>query len=225
MKNIVDVTTTLLIEQAMRGEFLAAGRLMSPAEVAAATWADRAMPDSMKQGWFLCGNLHPRMFALAKKTGVEAHWSKSRVGPSGCAYLLFVQCVEDWQHRFVLPLVGEEMRRYIADLGNQPLRMSLANGNLSNALVESCGARGQPVVPSNVVVTDLPKDLPGLGIEIQRVTASLLHPAALAGPGPGLAQHVCVTLVVSNELLAIPDAAQEKMQDVFRTKSVKRFAK
>jgi hypothetical protein len=215
MKNIFDLATALLLEQATRGEFLAAGRLMSPSQVAAATRADRQLPEHMKHGWFLCGNLHPRMFALAEKSGVHEHWSKCRVAPSGRTYLLLAQRVDDWQHRFVLPLVGEQMRRYLADLDCQPLRMSLANGNMGKTLVESCDALGQDVVPGDAVVTDLPKNLPGLGLEIQLMTALLLHPAALAGPGPTASPRVCVSLVMSDELFDILDAALEQYSGSF----------
>ena len=203
MKDIFDLGTVLLLQRAMQGQYLSAGRLMTPPEVAAATREKAGVPDDMRADWLLRGYLHPGMFALSEKTGLNNCWAQSRRAPSGHSYLIFLQRTGDWEHRFLLPLLGEQMRQYVRDLTTQPMVMSLADGNAGRALMYECGGQGQSVLPCDLEVTNLPKDLQGVSVELQRMTASLLHPAAVAGPpGSEPARNACVTLVMSGELLA-----------------------
>lgn len=211
MKANFDLGTVLLLQQAMQGQYLSAGRLMSPAEVVAATREKGGVPDARMNDWCLSGSLHPGMFALAEKTGLDKYWAQSRHAPSGCSYLLLMQRAGHWEHRFLLPLVGAQIRQCIRDLNTQPLLMSLADGNAGRALIYACGGQGRPMLPGDLVVTDLPKDLPGLSVEIQQMIASLLHPMTAAGP-PGCepARHACVTLVMSGELMAVLESFFER---------------
>ena len=212
MKDLFDLSTALLLQQAIRGQYLGAGRLMSPPEVAAATREERVMPDAIKADWFLCGNLHPAMFKLSEK-GLDKYWSQSHRMASGFGYLLFLQRAGVWEHRFLLPLFGEQMRQYIKSLATQPLRMSLAEGDFARTLIFECGGQGQSVLPSGLVVEDFPKNLPRLSVEIQRTIALLLNPAAVAAPpGSAIAEKVCVTLVMSGELLAVLESTFDALK-------------
>ena len=135
MKAIFDLGTVLLLQQAMQGHYLSAGRLISPAEVAAAAQEKGGVPHAMTSDRCLIGSLHPGMFALAEKIGLDRYWAQSRHAPSCCSYLLFSQRTGDWEHRFLLPLVGAQIRRYIRDLATESLLASLADGNTARALI------------------------------------------------------------------------------------------
>lgn len=211
MKAIFDLGTVLLLQQAMQGQYLSAGRLMSPSEVAAVNRKKGSSPAIMSTDWCLSGRLHPVMFALAQKNGLDKYWAQTRHAPSGCSYLLYMQRTGDWEHRFLLPLVGEKIRQCIADLATRPLVMSLADGDAARALISECGGQGRPILPGDTLVSDLPKNLPRLSVEMQQMMASLLHPMAVVGP-PGCepACHVCVTMVMSDELVDVLESAFDR---------------
>lgn len=207
MKAIFNLGTVLLLQRAMQGQYLSAGRLMSPAEVAAVRRERDSLPNVTTNDWCLSGRLHPNMFALCTATEPGKYWAQSLHVPGGCSYVVFMQRMDDWEHRFLVPLVGAEIRKFVSGMTHQALLMSLADGNAGRALVYTCGGRRQPILPDGLVVTDLPKNLPGLSVEIQRVTASLLHPAAVAEPtGLAPARNACLTLVLSEELLAVMES-------------------
>jgi hypothetical protein len=218
MKDIFDLGTVLLLKRAMQGQYLSAGQLMSPAEVITVSRESESPSDVMTNDWCLSGRLHPKMFALAKTTGLGQYWAQSLHVPGGYSYLVFMQRMDDWEHRFLVPLVGLEIRQFVSGKTHQALLMILADGNTGRSLAYTCGGRGQPILPAGLLVTDLPKDLPGLSVEIQRVTALLLNPAAVAEPlGLAPARHACLTLILSGELLAVMESAFECEEAGLRT--------
>ena len=148
----------------MQGQCLSARRLKTPAEVAAVRGERDFLPNVRTNEWCLSGRLHPNMFALAETTGMVKYWARSLHVLSGCSYLLFMQGMDVWEQRFLVPLVGSEIRQFVISLTSQPLLMSLADGNADRALVCACGGRGRTILPDGLVVTDLQKNLSGLSV-------------------------------------------------------------
>jgi hypothetical protein len=101
----IGLAPALLFEQ-FRWQRVAAGWLMSPAEVEAAV-AARANVREELSGWFVCGSITKGMLAAAEARGGRIDHAGSLIeSPSGRSYLVAVQQAGNWQHRFVIPLVG-----------------------------------------------------------------------------------------------------------------------
>jgi len=175
------------------------GRLMSPTQVKEGLSANTPQHQIL-EGWFLCGELHPELFAQVK-AGLQAQtYLEVKPGALGVQYFLLAQKFGIWQHRFLMPLVGASAQRFLAD-------MHVSGIGASFSLRD-----GEDAVVSRIFPLDDWKRLARLRIpekvsadraielvdEITRVALHLHMPAALKRHSEGV-ERACVTVVFTDE--------------------------
>lgn len=152
-----------------------------------------------QSAWSLCGALHRFMFD-AVSTQKVVHSVTHLQLPTGLGFLMFAQSAGKWQHRVVLPLVGEDVRSFLRSAHKEPVRFSLADGARRMALVYE-GSELSKVLPDESGVLDLPQAVQPLLNDIIRISTLALLP----GSFPTLGQHTsltCVSSIYPPELLA-----------------------
>lgn len=106
MLNVADYGAKLLSELALATDKLSMGLLMDPGQVART--ASPLQPEGVSGRWWVCGSLHPRMFAAAQKEPLR-HLGKVITTRAGTRYLVLAQQVGEWQHRLMLQLAGRQV--------------------------------------------------------------------------------------------------------------------
>jgi hypothetical protein len=211
MEKIFDVAAQLLVSQALLSQRLCAGRLMRPEEVASAT--NGGAPDpSIVQGWYLCGDLAPEMFATAD-FGRLKHLGRTLQAPSGCMYVVWAQQSGHWQHRFVLPLIGPEAMEYLAFVQAAPIRFSLADGNESTAVLVRGPDTLRSIVPPTLPVQPVPQDLVVLSAELLSVVVQMLDPQAIVDRQLQQVRFVCVSVVQTPSTVAALQAQAQAQRN------------
>lgn len=201
MFHIVEYGAQLLCHIALADERLSLGVLMDPAEVQRTARAHHCNADSGR--WWLCGNMHRRMFEAAQTLPLR-HLGKVIVTGQGTRYIILAQQVGAWQHRILLQVAGRQVLDFLA-AGAQAgfdLSLGLAGGDES-LLVQDC-----KFVPSLVGEADERGDAVAekmsphkLREEACLLAASLLSPAEVTVEELPMPRHVCVTIVASSELV------------------------
>jgi hypothetical protein len=198
MLNVSECGTRLLLELAIAADKLCFGSLMSPAQ-AAEEVRGRGMT-APSNNWWLCGTLHPAMFCAAECTALR-HLGKSFVTVAGTTYVVLAQQAPGWQHRFVLQLVGEQMRDYVEAVRHGACELSLGHAHRDESLLVTGCDYLQPLLASDVHVARVPGDLVRLARETCHVAAAMLNPSAISADALEPVQRVCVSLVASAEVL------------------------
>ena len=123
------------------------GRLMSPQEVYASTLNRSDIPSVIKHDWFLCGDIPEKMWDILmeglKNVGFRISAFTSTVNTG---YACFTVQVEGSQARFLIPLGGKKVARFLTDASLFGLHISIARNNSERAIVKKFG-----VVPGDVV--------------------------------------------------------------------------
>jgi hypothetical protein len=125
---------------AVQQNVLSLGRLMSPKDITAAMQSRSENEKEAIKGWHVCGEMHPDMWKLAcgrhelLKTRLQIMAPTDGVG---CAYAFIFQEIDDWQHRFVIPLAGPSVRGFVDALGSEAISISMANRENDHAIVRS----------------------------------------------------------------------------------------
>jgi hypothetical protein len=171
---------------------------MTPQEVDGA-FRGRQPDAQIPPGWVLCGTLHPAFFALVNKQEMQ-HLGRNYFSPGGTGYVVLAQQIAHWQHRFVLPLLGEEMRAYVAAMQDSELHFSLANADAEQAWLVRMPNFLRALTPADLLVREVPADLPAQAAEMCGFVAGLLAPGALVDAALPAVRDVCVTIVQSSQL-------------------------
>jgi hypothetical protein len=115
--------------------------LLSPSQVAnsLANMSDRQRGQLTVQ-WLLTGTVSKKMFAgLVANTSCELATEITFFErPSGAAYVLITCQLDNWQHRFVLPLYDARVREYLAVDILEPLSIQLSCVGSNEAFVFDC---------------------------------------------------------------------------------------
>lgn len=212
---LLGMSPALLFEH-VRNQRIAVGRLMSPAEVHEAL-SERGNAAPKIGGWHLCGSVHPDMYPTLRAAARELE-HRTVVFPtaSGRQYLVVGQRVGEWEHRFLLPLLGSTVAEFVRGLKEQPLRLSLSAESEALALVTEVPFYGEEVCVCNEAVDELDAPLSVLFEESAAVAVSMLAPEAW-GTGDATLNGVktCVTLVahpmINDSLTRTSIPASERM--------------
>jgi len=187
----------VIVFEHMHHQRLAAGRLMSPLEIKESL-ADRTdMPDKML-GWFICGEVHPEMYRAVAATPQQLeHEVMLFPTASGLQFLALSQCAGAWEHRFVLPLVGDAARDFAESLTSEPLRMSLSSPSEELLVVSEITVSRENVAACMQAVRGLDAPVGRLFQEFAAATVALSVPHSMPTTGAGDFSHrgICVTLV------------------------------
>lgn len=192
---LLGVSPALLFEH-VRNQRIAAGRLMSPMEVKDSLSECKGVPPTLS-GWYLSGSVHPGMYKALRAAPHELE-HRAVVFPvaSGRQYLVIGQRVGDWEHRFLLPLLGTTVAAFVRKLEKQPLRLSLATETEALALVTEVPFYAEEVRACNEAITELNAPLSALFEESAAVAVSMLAPEAWGtGDETLTGVNTCVTLV------------------------------
>lgn len=200
MLDIAEYAARLLTHVAIAADKLSLGVLMDPAEVARTVTPHQHQAASGR--WWLCGNLHPQMFAAAAKQPLN-HLGKVIVTGQGTRYLVLAQQVGAWQHRLLLQVAGRQVRDFLACSLSAGFELSLGlTGGSESLLVQDCRfvapllgrvdlrAEGTPQMPPH-----------RLRREACTVASALLCPREVTVPQLPAPEHVCVSIVASCELV------------------------
>jgi len=192
---LLGASPALLFEY-VRNQRIAAGRLMSPIEVQNSLSECKDVPSTLA-GWYLSGSVHPGMYKVLRAAPREME-HRAVVFPvaSGRQYLVVGQRVGDWEHRFLLPLLGSTVTECVRALRGQPLRLSLATEREPMALVTEVPFYTEEVRACNEAVSEMDAPLSELFEESAAAAVSMLVPEAW-GTGDETLYGVktCVTLV------------------------------
>ena len=181
-------------------QLMSEGRLMSAAQVAEALSASTPW-NPLLAGWFLCGDIHPELFARLK-AGLQAQPLVAiKEGDTGVHYLLFAQRFGSWQHRFVMPLIGNSAREFLVDMQTSGVGVSLSTETIREAVVSRLPPSGewQRSVALEVPSTVENKNLGALFDEVTLLMLGLLSPSVLDEGSAGV-ERACVTLIFTDEL-------------------------
>jgi len=204
----LDAAPALLFEH-IRHQQIAAGRLMTPDAVRDAL-AGRKDAEHVPPGWYLCGSAHPDMYARLRAGADDIKHSVVLFpAPSGTHFLVINQRVDEWQHRFVLPLVGQVVRTFAGSLLEYPVRLSLAAEGREATLLTAFNLSSEAAVACRAVVRDCADPVGAMFSDFAAAAVSLLIPeASVAGPQCELADaQVCVSLVAHH---AIEEALERR---------------
>lgn len=192
----LDAVPALMFEH-IRHQQIAAGRLMTPDAVRDAL-AGRKDAGQVPQGWYLCGSAHPDMYARLRGGFDDIKHSVVLFpAPSGTHFLVINQRVDAWQHRFVLPLVGQSVGAFVRSLLEQPVRLSLAADGRKATLLTAFNLSSDAVAACRTAVRDCDEPVGAMFSDFAAAAVSLLIPeAVVAGPQCELEDaQVCVSLV------------------------------
>lgn len=202
MLHIAEYGAQVVSHIAMAADRLSLGVLMDPAEVARAVRAHHCDADSGR--WWLCGNIHPRMFAAAQTLPLR-HLGRVIVTDQGTKYLVLAQQVGAWQHRMLLQVAGRQVLDFLAVSAQAGFGLSLGlTGGDESLLVQDCRFV-QPLVGEIDACGDATaKNMSPhkLRVEACLLASSLLSPAEVTVEELPVPQHVCVTIVASRELVS-----------------------
>ncbi len=201
MFHIAEYGAQVVSHIAMAADRLSLGVLMDPAEVARTVRAHNCDADSGL--WWLCGNMHPRMFAAARTLPLR-HLGKVIVTDQGTKYLVLAQQAGAWQHRFLLQVAGRQVLDFLAVSVEAGFDLSLGlTGGDESLLVQDCRFV-RSLVGEIDVRGDAAKNMSPhrLRQEACMLASSLLSPAEVTVEELPVPQHVCVTIVASTELVS-----------------------
>jgi hypothetical protein len=187
----------VIVFEHMHRQRLTAGRLMSPFEVKESLAGRSDVPEEVA-GWFICGDVHPEMYrAIAAEGGGLEHEVVLFPTASGLQFLALSQCAGEWEHRFVLPLVGNAARDFAQSLMSQPLRISLSSQSEELSVISEITVSRKNVVACIEAVCDLDAPVGRLFQEFAAATVALSVPHTMPSVGAGVLSHrrICVTLV------------------------------
>lgn len=201
MFHIAEYGAQVVSHIAMEAHRLSLGALMDPAEVANTVTPHQ--PDAVTGRWWLCGNMHPQMFAAAHTRPLR-HLGKVIVTNQGTKYLVLAQQVGAWQHRLLLQVAGRQVLDFLAgsievcfDLSLQCIggdeSLLVADCTFVRALVCDMDVQGEAAA-NNVSPHRLRQ-------EACMLATSLLRPAEVIVEELTVPQHVCVTIVASRDLV------------------------
>lgn len=211
MLNVFEYAQKLLLEQALATNRASFGLLLNPAQVA--DEARRRQRTLTPDTWHLCGNLHPEMFALARGASLQ-HLGKTYVSTTGATYLVLAQQVKSWQHRFVLQLVGVQMKEFVQAARDGSCELLLGHALEDEGLVMPGRDYLRRLLAEPYEVAQAPADLVSLAAETCAVAAQLLGPDAVTAEELPQVEYVCVTMVQSAEV-------QERTFEALRRKARK----
>lgn len=200
MLNVADYGAMLLSELALATDKLSMGLLMDPAQ--AARTVSPLQPEAVSGRWWVCGSLHPRMFAAGQQEPLR-HLGKVITTQAGTRYLVLAQQVGEWQHRLMLQVAGRQIADFVKDSldGGFDLSLGLAGGDES-LLVAECR-----FVAAMLGGLDLngaakpPLSAHQLRQEACRVAVTLLAPGEVTVEELPAPRHICVSMVASSELV------------------------
>lgn len=190
----------LLMCSALASEMLGIGQLLVLPEPASSTHRQTPSDPQVSRQWCIAGVVPDLMGAVATTDRMKHAVPVLRKSASA-SYLVFAQSVGGWQHRAVLPLVGEAVRHLLLSARTQPLQFALLCGQRRLTFEYDGRQALTQLLPHVTVVREHPATDSALVEDILRVATTALLPWSF----PQLGQQTpltCVSCICPPTLLA-----------------------
>lgn len=196
-----DLFSLMLVQRAREAKRLFTGQLYAPADIAEIS---KKRGYLLQPGWYLGGQMHPAMFECAMKSAAFSQSASVFCSSEGLRYALFTQRLGNWQHRFVVQLVGAQAENLLVECNEGRLCFSLADCDGPMATVLAAPADLRLCLPAGVEIGPAPQDSEGLWRTMSDCIATaalLLNPRECAGCHDASdVEHVCVTIVQGSDV-------------------------
>ena len=199
---------TDVLAQAKATGHLGVARLMSPEETEEAL-KEQGTVDSRIEGWFLCGELHPEMWALLQAHPKELVMSANIIDtPSGGSFLVAYQRIRHWSHCFSVPLSGNAITSFTKAMEDgEPFQLSLANGEKDDTFIIS--PHCPPLLLEHLrrsCHNDI-EDIPTMVQDMAELAATLtLRKVSSQKEEASVVTDVCVSPLIPDEIVVAAEA-------------------
>lgn len=193
MYSLKDVAAALYVNAAIGAGMLCTGQLQG--RVVGAPSAAGA------RSWLLKGQLHFRMFEL-HQAGVQMQHASGVTCAGGIKHLVLRQRLGQWEHRFVIQLLGPTMREFIAQDPQMGVQLVLENNLLPGLACAKAPLECLRGLGSQDVVAVPARPEAALAALLEVASHCLaLNPEGMSSSSP--LEHVCVSLVLAPEYEAL----------------------
>ena len=168
--------------------------IMSPDEVQVGMPSQQqSVAEQLRGHWMLCGDVDHRMFELliSSKVYQVGHRASAFTSPSGSGYALFTHQIDSHQHRYVLPLWCERVRRYLDALQQAPYAFMLGDEGKSAGWVLPGLVTADELAPLRELCQTQPPMSEELLAELPKAVVVLSAPDAI----PSVLAHARVEAV------------------------------
>lgn len=186
------------VKQARAAHRYVQGNLLPP-EVMAGLGEQLGPVPAVPGGWLLDGNMHPDMYEVFKRGSFLLFAQSFRAG-SSTPYVVLVQQAGHWQHRFVVQLLGADMRAWARSLHTVPLQLQLARGDSEEALVIQGYEDLRDIVASDIPIEAACSDPSAAVLEGLWVASQFSQVDAVTSLYEWPVDDVCVSMVFSEEV-------------------------
>lgn len=192
---------------------LSIGRLMSPGDIAEAMQTRSKIEKEVIKGWHICGEMHPDMWKLAYRNPDLLKTRLQTMRPTdgkGCAFAFIFQEIDDWQHRFVIPLAGPSVRGFVDSLENESVSISMANRENENAFTRSiCIPDGAKKDIRESFRTEWTDPI-GQFQDASTLCLRMMLPDFVPPIAARAINWACVTLVVPDDIRALSQSMEQR---------------
>ena len=179
------------------------GKLMSPKEVALAIQDYSESEKNQIEGWHLCGELHPKMWEIANSQHATIRGQLLVLKPTPehpITYAIFLQVIGHWQHRMVLPLLGQTVGKFLESLQTSPLGISLGDDESNRTIVVPLNAAPHAATDMHDCWQPNIEDPLGKLEAATLMAVHLTNPECLIPLNGARIDQACVTLILPPEL-------------------------
>lgn len=205
MIEIEDVVVALAQRRARAEKRLFSGRFVPPSEVS-------TLGLGFEPCWALTGEVHPSMFKAIQKREDVCHAARILTCEQ-LSYLVVVQSVAHWQHRFVIQLRGEFVRSFAEAVHTSRCALLLANGGGPEGMIADLPSDVRSLMPPAGSILEATGDPLAALQSCMRVTEQMLQPLALLEPGFPHVAEVCVSTVLPDEVYAAAESMANRLLD------------
>lgn len=201
-KSIDALSKGLLWDMALRAGRLSLGQLYTPREVSTVVRCrGRRMP-AHQQGWLLRCHWPWGMFAkaMAKRRAPRLRYAVMKLPGKSVDFLLVVQSLAGWQHRILIPLLGADVRDFLAALKQQPIRVCYSGVSESIMFVEEVPLEMGAAMADLTVRMHVPGQRKAVVRECHDMVTEALWPEFLDGQLAHMGEYICASWVVPTSL-------------------------
>lgn len=189
---------------------LSEGRILSPEQVRRITESNGAA--GTLKGWFFLADVAPEMFVALRSGKPTKLHAEVKTSPSGHSIALISQQCSNWEHRLLVPLIGETALSLIEQLAEGHVGLSISTATGSDSLVCNLSLHAYSSELQTLKVSTSVRDLHALLEDIAQATLDVLEPRALPQT-PTSIRYVCATLAFTAELNLMIAAAKKSSRN------------
>ena len=209
-KSMDALSKSLLWDLALRAGRLSLGQLYTPLEVSSVVRCrGRRMP-AHQQGWLLRCHWPSGMFAkaMAKRRAPRLRYAVMKLTGKNVDFLLVVQSLAGWQHRILIPLLGADVRDFLATLKQQPIRVCYSGVSESIMFVEDVPLEMGAAMADLKVCMHVPGQRKAVVRECHDMVTEALWPDFLDGQLAHLGEYSSAASRIASSDVVLSDASR-----------------